>query len=145
MSTIMLRRAGWPHLAACLALLSALALLGCAPAQRVQGAACGGRRLELSVAFYEQAKDKLALYYRQRVDSALADAFHASQDSALLARATRNCSDFDEVVRRQAIDMIKTNILFQRLVVSNMRDQDPGVVVDLYGPQYREIFKNDIR
>ena len=45
----------------------------------------------------------------------------------------------------QAIDLIRTNLLFQKLVVSNMRDQDPGVVVDLYGNEYREIFKNDIQ
>ncbi len=38
-----------------------------------------------------------------------------------------------------------SNRLFQKLVVSNMRDQDPGVVVGLYGEEYREIFKNDIR
>ena len=48
-------------------------------------------------------------------------------------------------MRRQAIHLIRTNLLFQKLVVSNMRDQDPGVVVDLYGNQYREIFKNDIQ
>ncbi len=128
-----------------LAVLIAGLAAACGPVQRVQSFSCGQRRLALSSAFYEQAKDKLALHYRQRVDSALADAYHASQDSVLMARATRNCIDFDEVIRRQAIDLIKTNLLFQTLVASNMRDQDPGVVIDLYGAQYREIFKNDIR
>lgn len=127
----------------------ALAIAGlaaaCAPAQRVQSFSCGQRRIALSSAFYDQARDMLALHYRQRVDSALTDAFHASQDSVLMARATRNCIDFDEVIRRQALDLIKANLLFQSLVASNMRDQDPGVVIDLYGAQYREIFKNDIR
>ena len=127
----------------------ALALAGlaaaCAPAERVQSFSCGQRRIALSSAFYDQARDMLALHFRQRVDSALTDAYHASQDSVLMARATRNCIDFDEVIRRQAIDLIKTNLLFQSLVASSMRDQDPGVVIDLYGAQYREIFKNDIR
>ena len=113
--------------------------------QYSQSLTCGERRIALSNAFYEQAKDKLALHFRQRVDSALTDAYHASQDSVLMAKATRNCGDFDEVIRRQAIDLIKSNLLFQTLVASSMRDQDPGVVIDLYGPQYREIFKNDIR
>ncbi|HEX9844167.1 MAG TPA: hypothetical protein VGC20_15520 [bacterium] len=126
-------------------ILLAVLAAGCAPSQRVQGFACGERRLELAATFYEQAKSKLALHYKQRVDSALADAYHASQDSMLLAQATRNCFDFDEVIRRQAINVIKTNVLFQKLVVSNMRDQDPGVVIDLYGQDYRDIFKNDIR
>jgi hypothetical protein len=129
---------------ALLALIAALAA-ACAPTQRSTGLTCGQRRIALSDAFYTQAKDKLALHFRQRVDSALSEAYHASQDSVLLARASRNCEDFDEVIRRQAIDLIKTNLLFQQLVASNMRDQDPGVVIDLYGAQYREIFKNDIR
>jgi hypothetical protein len=126
-------------------LLAALALAACAPSQRVSAYRCGERRLELSATFYEQAKTKLALYFRQRVDSALTDSYHASQDSVLMARATQNCLDFDEVIRRQAINMVKTNLLFQKLVVSNMRDQDPSVVIDLYGGEYRDIFKNDIR
>jgi hypothetical protein len=126
--------------------LTALLLAtACAPAQQYQGYNCGERRLDLAAGYFDQAREKLAQHYRLRSDSTLSEAMHASQDSILLARATRVCDDFDEVLRRQAIDLIKTNILFQRLVVSNMRDQDPGVVVDLYGSQYREIFKNDIR
>lgn len=128
-----------------LLLLAAVTAAACAPTRRAAGPPCGERRLELAAAFYDQAKAQLALHYKQRTDAALSDAYYASQDAILLARATRNCIDFDEVIRRQAIDLIKTNLLFQKLVVSNMRDQDPGVVIDLYGEEYREIFKNDIR
>jgi hypothetical protein len=139
------------HRPARLALLGAAVLLaglvaaGCVPRRQYGDFTCGARRLQLSAGYLDQAKEKLALHFRRRVDSALAEAFHASQDSVLLARATRNCPDFDEAIRRQAIDLIKTNLLFQKLVVSNMRDQDPGVVIDLYGSEYRDIFKNDIR
>lgn len=122
-----------------------LALGACAPTEPRPAFSCGARRLELASAYYDLAREKLALHYRRRVDQALAEAYHASQDAVLLARATRNCIDFDEVVRRQAIDLIKSNLLFQKLVVSNMRDQDPGVVIDLYGSRYREIFKSDIQ
>ncbi|HKI99378.1 MAG TPA: hypothetical protein VKB51_12975 [bacterium] len=138
-------RTGRAALLGTVALLVGVVIAGCAPTQRYTTYACGERRLELAASYYEQAKDKLALHYRQRIDSALSDAYHASQDAVLLARATRNCDDFDEAIRRQAIDLIKTNLIFQKLVVSNMRDQDPGVVIDLYGSRYRDIFKNDIR
>ena len=124
--------------------VTALLLAGCG-VKRVVLPACSDRRIDLSMAMFDQAKDKLALHFQQRVDSALSESYQASQDSVLLARATRNCHDFDAVVRRQAIDLIKSNLLFQKLITSNMRDQDPGVVVDLYGPRYREIFRNDIR
>jgi hypothetical protein len=139
------RRATRAALHAGLALLALLLIAACAPPQRYNGYNCGARRMALAATYYEQAKDKLALHFRQRVDSALSDAYNASQDSVLLARATRSCDDFDEAMRRAAIDLIKTNLLFQKLVVSNMRDQDPGVVIDLYGSKYRDIFKNDIR
>ncbi len=124
--------------------LSAMLLAGCG-GQRVVLEACSDRRIDLSMAMFEQAKDKLALHFQQRVDTALSESYQASQDSVLLARATRNCHDFDAVVRRQAIDLIKSNLLFQKLITSNMRDQDPGVVVDLYGARYREIFRSDIQ
>ena len=126
-------------------LLAALLLAGCAPAPRGPTFSCGLRRLELASAYYDVAREKMALHFRQRVDQALTEAYHASQDAVLLARASRNCPDFDELVRRNALDLIKSNLLFQKLVVSNMRDQDPGVVIDLYGARYREIFKSDIQ
>jgi hypothetical protein len=126
--------------------LLALLAAGCAPAGIDRsGQFCGERRIELALVMFDQAREQMARHFEQRVDSALRDAYQSSQDSLLLARASRNCLDFDEVIRREAIDLIRSNLLFQKLLVSNMRDQDPGVVVDLYGSQYREIFKNDIQ
>lgn len=126
--------------------VSMVGMLGAAcSVRRVELPACSDRRLDLAFALFDQAREKMALHFKQRVDSALGEAYQASSDSVLLARATRNCHDFDAVVRRHAIDLIKSNILFQKLITSNMRDQDSGVVVDLYGPRYREIFKNDIQ
>lgn len=136
---------GMALLCAALLLLGAGVLAGCVPVAPYGYVSCGTHRLRLSEQYYEEAKKKLALHFKQRVDTALSDAYHDSQNAVLLARATRNCDDFDEAIRSQAINLIKTNLIFQKLVMSNMRDQDPGVVIDLYGPQYREIFKNDIR
>ena len=62
-----------------------------------------------------------------------------------IARSVRSCYDFTREVKRDAIELIRINLVFQKLVMSNMRDQDPGVVAGLLGDQYREIFKNDIR
>ena len=126
------------------ALVLVAILAGCAARVRAP-VYCGERRIDLAMLAYDQAKEQLAIHYKNRTDSALGAAYRSSQDSVFLARASRGCYDFDAVMRRQAINLIKTNLLFQKLVVSNMRDQDPGVVIDLYGPRYREIFKNDIQ
>ena len=128
------------------AVLLTASLVACAPVGRdMQRGSCSERRLNLASSLYERAREQLAIHFEQRMDSALGEAYQSSQDAVTLARATVGCRDFDPLVRRQAIDLIRTNLLFQKLVVSNMRDQDPGVVVDLYGNQYREIFKNDIQ
>ncbi len=125
-------------------LLAALVLAGCG-GQIAPPEFCAERRISLAMDMFDRAKEHLAIHYKQRTDSNLGVAYRASQDAVTLARASRRCRDFDLVIRRQAIDLIRTNQLFQKLVVSNMRDQDPGVVIDIYGPQYREIFKNDIQ
>jgi hypothetical protein len=127
-----------------LGLLVALVAAGCAPAGQAGGQVCAARRLEVSRSLYEVAREGMARYFRQREDFALTEAYLASQDATVLARASRGCWDFDELSRRQAIDLIKANLLFQKLVVANMRDQDPGVVIDLYGREYREIFRSDL-
>ena len=124
-----------------------LLVLSACEAQRVAAPSqfCAYRRVDLAYDLYDKARVDLAVHFKTRNDNALGASYQSSQDSSFMARATRSCLDFDEVVRRQAIDLIRANILLQKLLVSNMRDQDPGVVVDLYGEQYREIFKTDIQ
>ncbi len=136
-------RPPWRVLA--LVALVALVAAACGPGRPQQVESCVARRLGLAFQLYDRARDQLARHYEQRLDTALTAAFHNSEDAVVLARATRSCFDFDEVAKRQAVDLIRANLLFQKLVRSNMRDQDPQVVIDLYGSQYREIFKNDIR
>jgi hypothetical protein len=125
-------------------LLATLVLAGCAGKSALP-VFCAEQRINLAMDMFDRAKEHLAIHYQQRTDSTLGLAYRASQDAVTLARASRRCRDFDRVLRRQAINLIRTNLLFQKLVVSNMRDQDPGVVIDIYGPGYREIFKNDIQ
>jgi len=138
-------RKGWKALPVALS-AALLLLVGCAAQYQAQPSDfCAYRRVDLAYELYDTARGALSVHYRSRRDSALGLAYQASRDSNFMARATRSCMDFDEVVRRQAIDLIRANLLLQKLIVSNMRDQDPGVVVDLYGEEYREIFKTDIQ
>ena len=121
-------------------------LAACSPqSSRVSRASCAEDRIELASNLYNQARQQLTRHFRERVDTALGRAYQSSKDSVQVARASRSCEDFDRVIRRQALDLIRANLLFQRLVISNMRDQDPSVVIDLYGDGYREIFKSDIQ
>ena len=112
---------------------------------RVQYQTCSDERLALAYALYSKARDELALHYRQRTDASLGNAYQASVDSMLVARTARNCDDFNTLVKRDAINLIRVNRLFQVLVVTNLRDQDPGVVAGVFGDDYRDVFPNDIR
>ncbi|MDH5752520.1 MAG: hypothetical protein OEZ59_08895 [Deltaproteobacteria bacterium] len=137
------------RMAAGMALLMILAMLaGCTPQQLIRqgpGQTCAEERMSLAYALYNEARGQLAQHFRTRTESSLEKAFQASVDSSLLARTARNCESFDLLIKREAINLIRINRLFQTLVISNMRDQDPGVVAGLYGDEYREIFRNDIR
>lgn len=139
------RRAALLPLAAALLLVPVLSACTLAQFERRPVESCTQRRLGVAYALYDEAKRQLTRHYEQRNDLALEFAYHASRDSMSAARTIRTCYDFDTVAKEQAVDLIRSNMLFQKLVVSNMRDQDPSVVIGLYGERYREIFKSDIR
>ncbi|MDH4247390.1 MAG: hypothetical protein OEW39_06210 [Deltaproteobacteria bacterium] len=149
-NTLGMTRGSWSlvRIGALLVTAGLLTLAGCATSpygQRVKYQTCSDERLALAFALYGKARDELALHYRQRMDSALENAYQASVDSMLVARTVRNCDDFNTLIKRDALNLIRVNRLFQILVTSNMRDQDPGVVVGFFGEDYRDVFPNDIR
>lgn len=106
--------------------------------------ACADRRLQAAVISYEDAKSEFAEHFKGRSDVALVYAFHASQDSERLARALGQCFDFDANHRTAGIELIRSNQILQTLIVTNLRDSDPGVVIALFGEDYRDFIKNDI-
>lgn len=125
------------------ALLLAVGLSGCAGLlgdRAVMRRDCAPRRLDLAEALYQDARDQLATHFRQRDEIALQRAYHLSQDAESLARSSSGCVDFDAAARQQAINLIRANRLFQKLAISTMPDQDPGVVIGLLGEQYYDIF-----
>ena len=127
--------------------LGLLVLLGACSGDnmRTKPVTCARARLSLASSMFDEARAQLVSHYTWRTEVSLAYAYHASRDSMFIARSTRSCYDFSQEVKRDAVELIRINRVFQTLVMSNMRDQDPGVVAGLLGDQYREVFKNDIR
>lgn len=105
---------------------------------------CAKRRFDAAVVSYEDAKRQFSEHFRGRNDSALVFAYHASVDSVRLTRSLAGCFDFTENYRRQGTELIRSNQVLQRLVVSNLRDADPGAAIALFGDDYRDFMKNDI-
>jgi len=105
---------------------------------------CVAPRLETASYLYDEARQQLATFFKQRNDSQLLNAYYASIDSVRVARTMRDCYDLTELDKEDAVDLIRSAILLRKLVVTNMRDVDPGVMQGIYRGRYREIIKNDI-
>lgn len=143
-------RPGARATAVCGATLAALLafLAGCAgqfgPADG-EATVCADRRINAAIISFEDAKGQFAEHFKVRSDTALVFAFQASVDSIRLARSVRRCFDFEREHRTSALNLIASNRALQGLIRKNFRDADAQIAIGLFGDQYREIFKNDIR
>jgi hypothetical protein len=141
-----LRRAsGWGAAAALLLALTLLAS-GCSRQQILASqqpqVSCSQRRLELSAALFNEARSQMARHLRERTHMSLHYAYYLSSDAVQLARATRGCSDYNDAVQNQAINLIRTSRLLRTLAVTNMRDPDPLVTETLLQDRYTDLFLN---
>lgn len=125
-----------------LALITGIA--GCSSAHTL-GPACAGRRLDSAIAYYEGAKTQLSRHFQSHSDTALVHAFYASQDSIIEARGVPECLDAGIGSKRIARKVLLANRYIRGVIVSNLRDSDPGILISIFGSRYRSLFKNDIR
>ena len=106
---------------------------------------CSKRRLDVAAGLYDQAKQFLEVHLRERDNRSLLYAYYASLDAEELTRTIRLCFDFTSEARERGTDLIRANRILRRVVVVNMRDPDPMVMLHLLGPKYDEVFKTDIQ
>jgi hypothetical protein len=127
--------------------LLATGLGACGPQFYQQPAAqgCVRPRLEVATQLFDESKQQLAQFFKQRTEGQLLNAWHASNDAMRIARSTQRCFDFDDTAKEQALQLILSARLLNILAFTNLRDVDPGVMVGLYRDRYRETIKNDIQ
>ncbi|MBI3993837.1 MAG: hypothetical protein HY342_11220 [Candidatus Lambdaproteobacteria bacterium] len=129
-------------------LLAGALLLGACTGQiglrQAQDQTCARARLDAAARLFDDARQQTIKHYTTRVNQALHAAYYASADSIAVARSIRRCWDFDRTYKTEAIELIRTNILLQRMVKLNMRDPEPLVATTLLQEQYHEIFDHDI-
>jgi hypothetical protein len=128
------------------ALLAALALTACSGSDLILGPAqpvvCAQRRLELAQGLYGEARTQMLRYYKERSVMGLQFVYYLSGDAMQVARQTRNCPDFTDSVRNQALTVIRSSRLMRTLAISNMRDPDPAVAAGLLQERYADLFVN---
>ena len=129
-------------------LISLLALSGCVnqlDLRQQQPVSCSERRLDVAAALFEESKEFVLLYFEERDNSSLLFAYYSSKDAEDLTKSIRNCDDFDRDFKARGTELIRATRVLRRVVVLNMRDPDPAVMIQLLGPSYDGVFKSDIR
>ena len=106
---------------------------------------CSNRRLDIAAGLHDQAKHLLDTHFRERDNLSLLYAYYASVDAEELTRTIRLCDDFGAQARERGTGLIRATRILRRVVVVNMRDPDPMVMIHLLGTQYDDVFKTDIR
>lgn len=129
--------------------LALLALGGCLrqfeQLQQPQARSCSETRLDAAAALHEEAKEFLVRHFNERDNRSLLFAYYASQDTEELTKSIRYCEDFDRLYRERGSNLIRATRILRKVVVGNMRDPDPTVLVHLMGPDYDDVFRSDIR
>jgi len=141
------RRRLLPFLPAAALLAAVVALSGCYDAgflsQEQPRIGCVQQRLGNASRLYGEARHQLSRYFKERNVGALHNAYYFSSDAILWARQTRRCPQgFDDAVKSQAVELIRTSRLLRQLAQSNMRDPDPEVAQTLLQERYSDIFMN---
>ena len=110
-----------------------------------ESASCSRRRLDVAAGYYDEAKHFLDVHLRERDNLSLLYAYYKSVDAEELTRTIRSCDDFGGQARERGTDLIRAARILRRVVVVNMRDPDPMVMIHMLGTKYDDVFKKDIR
>jgi hypothetical protein len=105
---------------------------------------CSNRRLNVAASLYEEAKDYLTSHFKERDHLSPLYAYYASVDAEELTRTIRFCDDFNDVAKERGANLIRAARVLRRVILLNMRDPDPMVMMHVLGGEYEEVFKSDI-
>ena len=99
-------------------------------------ATCANIVIERAFKLHEDAKSGLALYFNERSDNQLYQAFYAASDSVYESRKVKNCWD-RRVSHYYAIqNLMEMNTSLARIIRRNMPDDDQGEMISVYRDLY---------
>ena len=97
---------------------------------------CANIVIERAFQLHENAKSGLALFFDERSDNQLYQAFYAASDSVYESRKAKNCWD-RRVSHYYAIqNLLEMNTSLARIIRRNMPDNDQGEMISVYRDQY---------
>ena len=103
---------------------------------------CASVVIERAFRLHENAKSGLALFFEERSDNQLFQAFYAASDSVYESRKVKNCWD-RRISHYYAVQNLQEmNTSLARIIRRNMPDDDQGEMISVYRDQYEWVMPN---
>jgi len=135
-----------------LLLLTVFVASGCQSFQKMTGTAapvmqvsCADRVINRAMDLHGEAKTGLAIFFQERNDNRLYQAYYAAEDSYGTALMVKRCWDRKVSHVNKMRELVFLNDAIARVIRLNMPDEDSGNLVSIYRDQYEQIFPQDIR
>ena len=103
---------------------------------------CASIVIERAFKLHEDAKSGLALFFDERRDNQLYQAFYAASDSVYESRKVKNCWDRRISHYYAMQNLQEMNISLARIIRRNMPDNDQGEMISVYRDQYEWVMPN---
>ena len=122
----------------------AFLLQGCAElanftGQETSRPPCADRVVNRAFQQYGEAKSGLALYFEELNDNRLYQAYYAAWDSRNTVNSVKKCWDRRVSHYNALQNLMDMNKELARLIIINMPDDDPGVMISIYREQYDRV------
>ena len=103
---------------------------------------CASVVIERAFKLHDDAKSGLALFFEERSDNQLFQAFYAASDSVYESRKVKNCWDrrISHYYAMQNLQEMNTSLA--RIIRRNMPDNDQGEMISVYRDQYEWVMPN---
>ena len=103
---------------------------------------CASIVIERAFKLHEDAKSGLAMFFDERSDNQLYQAFYAASDSVYESRKVKNCWDrrISHFYAMQNLQEMNTSLA--RIIRRNMPDYDQGEMISVYRDQYEWVMPN---
>ena len=97
---------------------------------------CAELAIERAFNLHEDAKYSLALFFEERTDEKLFQAFYAASDSVRESRKVKNCWDRKRSHYYAMKNIKEMNISLARVIRRNLPDDDSGEMIAVYHNQF---------
>ena len=103
---------------------------------------CASVVIERAFKLHEDAKSGLALFFNERRDNQLYQAFYAASDSVYESRKVKKCWDRRISHYYAMQNLLEMNTSLARIIRRNMPADDQGGMISVYRDQYEWVMPN---